>query len=155
VHSRVRYTLVKASNFALKSHMERSRAESLVFVVASSLIALSTLFAVTWVAGFDHVAARLHAIDPVWFATAFGAQIVAYIGYVLAYREVARVEHDCELGTRSVVAAVTAGFGAFVAPGVAGAVAQTVCVPSTCRVRRDGPVRDRRQRSTGGGRMSS
>jgi uncharacterized membrane protein YbhN (UPF0104 family) len=117
VHSRVRYTLVKASNFALKSHMERSRAESLVFVVASSLIALSTLFAVTWVAGFDHVAARLHAIDPVWFATAFGAQIVAYIGYVLAYREVARVEHDCELGTRSVVAAVTAGFGAFVARG--------------------------------------
>ena len=83
---------MKVSNFALTSHMERSRAESLVFVIASSVIALSTLFSVTWVAGFDHVSARLHAVDPVWFATAFGAQIVAYVGYVLAYREVARVE---------------------------------------------------------------
>src|SRR6476661_34986 len=97
--------------------MERSRGESFVFVIASSAIALGTLFAVTWVAGFDHVSARLHAVDPVWFATAFGAQIVAYVGYVLAYREVARVEHDCEIGTRGVVAAVTAGFGAFVARG--------------------------------------
>jgi hypothetical protein len=97
--------------------MERTRAESLVFVVASTLIALGTLFAVTWVAGFDHVAARLRAVDPVWFATAFGAQVVAYLGYVLAYREVARVEEGCDIGTRDVVAAVTAGFGPFVARG--------------------------------------
>ena len=97
--------------------MERTRNESLVFVAASSLIALGTLFAVTWVAGFDHVAARLHAVDPVWFATAFGAQLVAYLGYVLAYREVARIEPGCEIPTRNVVAAVTAGFGAFVARG--------------------------------------
>ena len=48
---------MKVSNFALKSHMERSRGESFVFVIASSVIALGTLFAVTWVAGFDHVAA--------------------------------------------------------------------------------------------------
>ena len=97
--------------------MERTRAESLVFVVASSLIALSTLFAVTWVAGFDRVAARLSAVDPVWFATAFAAQLVAYFGYVLAYREVARVESDHEISTRNVIAAVTAGFGPFVARG--------------------------------------
>jgi uncharacterized membrane protein YbhN (UPF0104 family) len=97
--------------------MERTRAESLVFVVASTLIALGTLLAVTWVAGFDNVAARLREVDPVWFATAFGAQVVAYIGYVLAYREVARVEPDCDLPTRNVVAAVTAGFGSFVARG--------------------------------------
>ena len=97
--------------------MERTRAESLFFVVASTLIALGTLFAVTWVAGFDPVASRLRAVDPVWFAAAFGAQIVAYVGYVLAYREVARVEPGCELPTRNVVAAVTAGFGSFVARG--------------------------------------
>jgi uncharacterized membrane protein YbhN (UPF0104 family) len=97
--------------------MERTRAESLVFVVASTLIALGTLFAVTWVAGFDRVAARLQAVDPVWFATAFGAQLVAYVGYIFAYREVARVEPGCTLPTRNLVAAVTAGFGSFVARG--------------------------------------
>src|SRR5579864_2197081 len=54
--------------------MERSRTESLVFVVATSAITLGTLFAVTWVAGFGHVAARLRTVDPVWFASAFGAR---------------------------------------------------------------------------------
>lgn len=108
---------MRTSAFALRSHIERSRTESFVFVVASSLIALGTLFIVTWIAGFDHVAARLHAVDPVWFAAAFGAQLVAYLGYVLAYREVARVEPGCEIATRDVVAAVTAGFGPFVARG--------------------------------------
>src|SRR5205823_5176605 len=83
--SRLRYLVVRVTRFALRSHMERTRAESLFFVVASTLIALGTLFAVTWVAGFDQVAARLRAVDPVWFATAFGAQCVAYVGYVLAY----------------------------------------------------------------------
>ena len=97
--------------------MERTRAESLVFVVATTVIALGTLFAVTWVAGFGHVAARLQAVDPVWFVAALGAQMLAYVGYVFAYREVARVDHDCEFGTRDVVAAVTAGFGPFVARG--------------------------------------
>jgi uncharacterized membrane protein YbhN (UPF0104 family) len=97
--------------------MDRTRAESLVFVVATTLIALGTLFAVTWVAGFGHVAARLQAVDPVWFVTALGAQALAYVGYVFAYREVSRVETDCAFGTRDVIAAVTAGFGPFVARG--------------------------------------
>jgi uncharacterized membrane protein YbhN (UPF0104 family) len=105
------------SGFAHKSHWERTRAESSVFVVATTVIALGTLFAVTWVAGFDHVAARLQAVDPVWFLAALGAQALAYVGYVFAYREVARLEHDCDFGTRDVVAAVTAGFGPFVARG--------------------------------------
>jgi hypothetical protein len=60
--------------------MERTRAESLVFVIASTVIALGTLAAVSWVAGFESVLDRLRAVDPVWFASAFGAQIVAYVG---------------------------------------------------------------------------
>src|SRR5207248_2465658 len=90
---------------------------SFVFVVGSTLIALGTLTAVSWVAGFDHVLERLRGVDPVWFAGAFGAQIVAYVGYVLADREVARVDEGCDIPTRDVVAAVTAGFGSFVARG--------------------------------------
>jgi uncharacterized membrane protein YbhN (UPF0104 family) len=97
--------------------MERSRTESMFFVMASTAIALGTLVAVSWVAGFRGVLGRLEDVDPVWFASAFGAQILAYIGYVLAYREVARVEDGCDIPTRDVVAAVTAGFGSFVARG--------------------------------------
>jgi uncharacterized membrane protein YbhN (UPF0104 family) len=97
--------------------MERTRGESLVFVFASTGIALGTLFAVAWVAGFEHVLHVMQRVDPVWFVSAFGAQVVAYFGYVLAYREIARVEEGCDLSTRSIVAAVTAGFGSFVARG--------------------------------------
>lgn len=97
--------------------MERTRTESFAFVVATTVIALGTLFAVTWVAGFGHVASRLRVVDPVWFLAAFGAQMLAYVGYVFAYREVGRVGRDCEFGTRDLLAAVTAGFGPFVARG--------------------------------------
>jgi uncharacterized membrane protein YbhN (UPF0104 family) len=97
--------------------MNRTRAESLVFVVASTLIALATLFAVTWVAGFDQVAARLQAVQPIWFLVALGAEAVAYVGYVLSYREVSRVEEGPGMTARTSLAAVTAGFGAFVARG--------------------------------------
>jgi uncharacterized membrane protein YbhN (UPF0104 family) len=108
---------MRLDTFARKSHMERTRAESLVFVVASTLIALATLFAVTWVAGFDHVSARLQAVQPIWFLAALGAEAVAYVGYVLSYREVSRVEEGPSMNARTALAAVTAGFGAFVARG--------------------------------------
>ena len=97
--------------------MERSRAESLVFIVAGTLIALATLFAVSWVAGFGHVLDRLRDVNPIWFLVAFGAEAVAYVGYVLSYREVARVDEGPEMAPRAALAAVTAGFGAFVAQG--------------------------------------
>ncbi len=103
--------------FARKSHMDRTRAESLVFVAASTAIALGTLFAVTWVAGFGPVVTRLRSVEPIWFLAAIGAEAVAYVGYVLSYREVARVDDGQKMNARTAVAAVTAGFGAFVARG--------------------------------------
>jgi uncharacterized membrane protein YbhN (UPF0104 family) len=108
---------VRLSRFALKSHMERTRVESLFFVFASSLIALATLFAVTTVAGFDGVADHLRELNPIWFLAAFGAETVAYLGYVLGYREMARVERGPDMRVGSALAAVAAGFGAFVARG--------------------------------------
>jgi uncharacterized membrane protein YbhN (UPF0104 family) len=97
--------------------MERTRAESFVFVIASIAIGLVTLDAVAWVAGFGHVAARLHELNPIWFLVALGAEAVAYVGYVFAYREVARVERGTEMGAGDALAAVAAGFGPFVARG--------------------------------------
>jgi uncharacterized membrane protein YbhN (UPF0104 family) len=108
---------MRIDRFVRKTHLERSPRESLVFVVGSTLLALATLFAVTWVAGFDQVAARLRAVHPIWFLVALGAETVAYIGYVLSYREVARVERGPDMNARTALAAVSAGFGAFVARG--------------------------------------
>jgi len=101
----------------VKTSIERTRAESAVFMLGSAGIATGTLFAMCWVAGFDRVLERLQAINPVWFAVAFGAEILAYVGYVLSYREVARVEDGQAMANMDAVAAVAAGFGPFVARG--------------------------------------
>jgi uncharacterized membrane protein YbhN (UPF0104 family) len=91
--------------------------ESSVFLVAASLLALATLFALTEVAGFDPMWDRLKAVHPIWFLAAFGAEIVAYLGYVMGYREVSRVDEGPEMDHGRAAAAVAAGFGPFVTQG--------------------------------------
>jgi uncharacterized membrane protein YbhN (UPF0104 family) len=103
--------------FFRRTHWERTPAESTVFVVASTAISLVTLAAIAWVAGLGDVAARVHSVNPIWFLVAFGAEAVAYLGYVLSYREVSRVEGGPDMPTGDAAAAVAAGFGAFVARG--------------------------------------
>jgi uncharacterized membrane protein YbhN (UPF0104 family) len=101
----------------VKTSIERTRAESAVFMAGSASIALGTLLAVAWVAGWDHIFDRLTAINPIWFSVAFGAEVLAYVGYVLSYREVARVEDGKRMAHMDAAAAVAAGFGPFVARG--------------------------------------
>jgi uncharacterized membrane protein YbhN (UPF0104 family) len=70
-----------------------------------------------WVAGFHRIAHDLASVNPIWFLVAFGAEILSYVGYVYSYREVARVEDGQKIARMDAVAAVTAGFGPFVARG--------------------------------------
>ena len=81
-----------------------------MFLVAASLLALATLFALSEVAGFDAVWDRMQAVQPIWFLVAFGAEIVAYLGYMLGYREVSRVDDGPKMGNGRAAAAVAAGF---------------------------------------------
>jgi uncharacterized membrane protein YbhN (UPF0104 family) len=91
--------------------------ESTFFLVAASVLALATLFALSEVAGFEPVWDRLRAVHPIWFLVALGAEIVAYLGYVLGYREVSRVDEGPEIDHSRAAAAVAAGFGPFVTQG--------------------------------------
>ena len=79
-----------------------------------SLVALG---AVASAADSYGIVERLRAVHPWWFAVAFAAETVAYLGYALGYREVARVERGPGLSHGKAVAAVAAGFGPFVARG--------------------------------------
>ena len=101
----------------VKTSIERTRAESAVFMVGSGAIAVGTLVAMAWVAGVGRVGHHLLHVDPVWFAVAFGAEVLAYVGYVFSYREVARVEDGQSIAHMDAAAAVAAGFGPFVARG--------------------------------------
>jgi uncharacterized membrane protein YbhN (UPF0104 family) len=100
-----------------RNHLERTHFEVLFFVLCSSGLAMAALVGVAWAAGFGHVIDRIDEVNPVWFAVAFGGEALAYVGYMLGYRELARVEEGPQLDPGHTAAIVSTGFGAFVARG--------------------------------------
>src|SRR2546423_3084711 len=103
--------------FGGRTHLERSSREMFVFIVLAAGLTAGAVVGVAWAAGFGAVAHSLRRVDGVWLPAALGAEALAYVGYVLAYREVARVEGGPTLPTSRALALVTTGFGAFVARG--------------------------------------
>jgi uncharacterized membrane protein YbhN (UPF0104 family) len=80
-------------------------------------LALGALVGISWAAGFANVLHELRHLDPIWLPVAFGMELAAYFGYVVAYREVARLEGGPRLGLGRAGAIVAAGFGVFVIRG--------------------------------------
>ena len=97
-------------------HLYRKHRVAAVLTVAAAL-AFGALFGLAWSAGLTTVFHRLIHLRWYWVPIALGAEVVGYIGYVLAYREVARAEDGAEFGLTRSAAAVATGFGVFVASG--------------------------------------
>jgi uncharacterized membrane protein YbhN (UPF0104 family) len=100
-----------------KGHFNHAAWELVLFVALGVALAVGTTVAVAWAAGFGEVLHRLAHPSLIWIPLALAGQVVAYFGYMLAYREVARVEHGPELGMMKLAAVVFTGFGVFVAHG--------------------------------------
>jgi uncharacterized membrane protein YbhN (UPF0104 family) len=98
-------------------HLERDPAQHALLVLISAGLALGAMIGIAWAAGFSNVLHELHHLDPVWLPVAFGMEVAAYFGYVVAYREVARVRGGPRLGLGRAGAIVAAGFGVFVIRG--------------------------------------
>jgi uncharacterized membrane protein YbhN (UPF0104 family) len=87
------------------------------FVVAAAVLTLGAFTGLSWWAGFVRVYHRFVHVHWYWILVALAAELVAYVGYIVAYREVARAEDGTELPLRSTAAMVSTGFGVFVASG--------------------------------------
>src|SRR5213593_753585 len=98
-------------------HLERDAAQHALLVAIGAALALGAVIGIAWAAGFARVLHELRHFDPIWLPVAFGMELAAYLGYVVAYREVARVEGGPRLGIGRAGAIVAAGFGAFVIRG--------------------------------------
>jgi uncharacterized membrane protein YbhN (UPF0104 family) len=98
-------------------HLERHPLQHALLVAVGAALAVGASVGVAWAAGFDRVADRLQHLDPVWLPVAFGMEAAAYLGYTVAYREVARVGGGPTLALRHAGAIVAAGFGVFVIRG--------------------------------------
>ncbi len=86
-------------------------------VAAAGVLAFGAFTGLSWWAGFVHVYHRLIHVHWWWALVALAAEIVSYLGYILAYREVARAEDGTDLDLSSTAAVVATGFGVFVASG--------------------------------------
>src|SRR6187551_665772 len=122
-----------------KSHFNHAKGEVFLFIGLGLALALGTTVGVAWAAGFGDVLHRLGHPQPLWMGLALAGQVVAYFGYMLAYREVARVERGPELGLMKLAAVVFTGFGVFVAHG--GFSADVVALRGTGISRREARVR--------------
>lgn len=88
-----------------------------IALVLSWLLAAGTVVAI---ASTDGPGALLHGLrhmDPLWLLVALAAELVAYAGYVVAYRSAAHLGGSPPPGWRLTVSLVLAGFGPFVARG--------------------------------------
>jgi uncharacterized membrane protein YbhN (UPF0104 family) len=86
-------------------------------VIAAAILSAGALFGLAVSVGLTRVWHVLIYPHWVWLPVALAGELVAYFGYSVAYREVARAERGPELDVPSVAALVTTGFGVFVQGG--------------------------------------
>lgn len=98
-------------------HLERHAAQHAILVAIGAALAVGALTGVAWTAGFERVFDLGSRVNGIWLPIALGFEVAAYIGYIVAYREVVRVEGGPAIGLGRAGAIVAAGFGVFVIRG--------------------------------------
>ena len=88
------------------------RRKALLTVVAALVLAVAAVFGIGQVTNFHHVVRALGRGDRTWFPVCLGGALLAYAGYVWAYRDVARVDGGPCLGPWTALRIVVIGFGA-------------------------------------------
>jgi|GEM_PF-539034 len=95
--------------------------------VAAVLLGLALVAGVIALVGhvteYSKLEAALDQVSAAWFPLAGAGVIVAYAGYIAAYRELAAVDGGPRLGAWTVTRVVGIGFGAFVVGSAAGGLA--------------------------------
>ena len=94
-----------------------SRHRVAILVGLGGALAFGALFGLAWSAGWGTVLHRFVHVHWTWVPIALGAELISYVGYTVAYREVTRAEGGAELPFTKAAALVATGFGVFVAQG--------------------------------------
>ena len=98
------------------------RRKALLTGVGALVLAVAAVVGIGQVTSFHHVVDALRRADPAWFPVCLGGELVAYAGYVAAYRDVARVDRGPCFGIWTTVRVVVIGFGAVIVGSSAGTI---------------------------------
>ena len=88
-----------------------------LLVAVAFVLAAVALVGLAWSVGFRMVLHGLVHPSWLWLGIAVAGEFVAYLGYIAAYREIARAEDGPELEAPKAAALVASGFGVFVHGG--------------------------------------
>ena len=92
-------------------------------IAVALVVAAAAAYLLTDLAGTNLLLSLLHRLDPVWLPVCFGGEVLAYLGYVLAARDMARVDGGPRLSLMLTTKTVVAGFGVFAATHASGGFA--------------------------------
>src|SRR5438128_482343 len=93
---RLRRYGLRLRDWSGRHHLDHGGVELAAWIALAAVLALGALAGIGWIAGYLSLGRILATADWVWFPIALVAEVVAYVGYALAYREVARVEDGRE-----------------------------------------------------------
>lgn len=91
------------------------RRKALITGGIAILLAVGTVALIGKVANYRQLLDALERADKPWFALCLAGELLAYAGYIAAYRDIARVDHGPCLRVWTTTRIVAIGFGAFVA----------------------------------------
>jgi hypothetical protein len=97
--------------------LETGRKPMLGLIGLGAVLYAAAGIGMAYVAGFAKVQHRLDNAHWWWLGPSFGAVVVAFAGYILAYRGIKDVEGGPRLEPSALLAVVAAGFGGFLAHG--------------------------------------
>jgi len=100
-----------------RHHLEHEPQDLVMLMLLAGVISLVATIVVAWVAGLHQVAHVFGHANFYWFPFAMAGAVVAHIGYVFAYREVAEVDRGTKISALRAGAVVAAGFGMFIPRG--------------------------------------
>jgi uncharacterized membrane protein YbhN (UPF0104 family) len=101
--------------------VDRSKA---ILTAGLAVVSLAVaVFLIGQLADFATMMTALNRADGRWFLVCLAGELLAYAGYIAAYRDVTRVDGGPRLSLWTVTRVVAVGFGAFIAGSSAGTLA--------------------------------
>jgi uncharacterized membrane protein YbhN (UPF0104 family) len=99
------------------------RRKAIITGIAAAILAIGAVALLGQVAHYHRLLDALEEANRVWFPLCILGEVIAYTGYILAYRDLARVDGGPVLGYWQVTRIVGLGFGAYIVGASAGGLA--------------------------------
>jgi uncharacterized membrane protein YbhN (UPF0104 family) len=89
------------------------RKKAIVSAVVGLVLVAGAVAGIGQITSFHHMTRALDRADGTWFPVCLGGELLAYVGYVAAYRDVARVDGGPCFSLWTTTRVVAIGFGAY------------------------------------------